>query len=140
TEPGPIRSGDSGKPPGANSWSAELSPLARELLQHAEKMTAAEMLPFLFFDQRERWQTGERIPAEAYLRMLAGIPKGSECAFELIYSEFILREEMGEDPDLEDYLQRFPAFSGQLKRQVELHRILHPAEAAPQPPKTEVAE
>jgi serine/threonine protein kinase len=115
----------------APECASELQVLARELLSHPDKLDPAEMLPVLFFDQRARWQAGERLPAEAYLRMLAGIPNGAQCAFELIYNEFTLREELGEAPDLEEYLRRFPAHAAQLRRQVELHRVL--AGSAPRP-------
>src|SRR5262249_1137895 len=40
---------------------------------------------------------------------------------DLIYSEFLLREELGEHPTCAEYEQRFPAFRDALRRQFKLH-------------------
>jgi WD40 repeat protein len=85
---------------------------------------------FLRLDQRQRWQAGDRVSAEAYLGLLAPIPGGDKLAFDIIYGEFLLREELGEAPGLEEYLGRFPTFAVQLENQIRLHRTvsegLHP--------------
>src|SRR5450755_612381 len=64
----------------------------------AEGKDESEVLDLLCADQIERWRTGERLPAEAYLEMH---PAGWDdaAAFELVYSEFILREDLGESPN-----------------------------------------
>jgi serine/threonine protein kinase len=41
-----------------------------------------------------------------------------------VYNEILLREERGETPRLEEYLQRFPQFAAQLKPLFEVHRAL----------------
>src|SRR5262249_41693064 len=43
---------------------------------------------------------------------------------DLIYSEVLLREERGECPRLEEYLQRFPQHAPSLQRQFDLHQAL----------------
>jgi hypothetical protein len=43
---------------------------------------------------------------------------------DLVYGEFILREEMGEAPAVADYLARFPELADALGRQFELHGAL----------------
>jgi serine/threonine protein kinase len=42
----------------------------------------------------------------------------------LAYGELLLREELGESPDPEEYLRRFPAHAAALRLQFELHRAL----------------
>ena len=58
---------------------------------------------------------------------LAGHP---EAFLDLVYGEFVLREEQGENPETEDYLRRFPAYAEKLRRQFELHRGLADATRA----------
>ena len=47
-----------------------------------------------------------------------------EAAFELIYGEFLLREELGERPSLGEFRWRFPRFAERLQRQLDLHDVL----------------
>jgi len=47
-----------------------------------------------------------------------------ETALELIYGEYLLREEFGERPAREEYLQRFPQYAERLRQQLDLHRAL----------------
>jgi serine/threonine protein kinase len=68
-------------------------------------------------DQADRWWRGERIPAEAYLQLHPSLQGDKEDALALVLGEFVLREELGEAPALEEFLWRFPQFAGQLRRQ-----------------------
>src|SRR5262249_34236328 len=47
-----------------------------------------------------------------------------ELALDLIYAEFLLREELGEHPTLEDYTARFPELAEELRAQIDLHQAL----------------
>jgi serine/threonine protein kinase/tetratricopeptide (TPR) repeat protein len=71
-------------------------------------------------DLVQRWQRGERVPVEAYLRQYPNLESG-ECAFELILTEIILRRDCGDDPPLGEYLWRFPHFEERLRRHFTLH-------------------
>jgi len=42
----------------------------------------------------------------------------------VIYGEFLLREELGEVPELEDYQRDYPDYAVQLAIQLELHRAM----------------
>jgi serine/threonine protein kinase len=75
-------------------------------------------------DQEARWQAGEPVQAEAYLAMLPALARDLENALELVYGEFLLREELGQRPTLDEYVQRFPQHASRLKQQVDLHRAL----------------
>ena len=44
------------------------------------------------------------------------------AAIDLIFAEYLLREEQGERPPLEEFLGRFPQHADELKLQIELHR------------------
>jgi eukaryotic-like serine/threonine-protein kinase len=73
-------------------------------------------------EQVQRWQSGDRAPVEALLQQAATV--SDEEALVLIYGEVLLREELGEAPRLEEYLERFPGYAGPLRRQFALHRLL----------------
>ena len=45
-----------------------------------------------------------------------------QSAIDLIFAEYLLREEQGERPPLEEFLRRFPEHADELKLQIELHR------------------
>jgi eukaryotic-like serine/threonine-protein kinase len=45
-------------------------------------------------------------------------------ALVLIYGEFLLRQELGETPTLDEYLQRFPDCAERLRQQDEFHRAV----------------
>jgi WD40 repeat protein/serine/threonine protein kinase len=52
---------------------------------------------------------------------LAGQP---ESALELIYSEFVAREELGQRPTPQEYFARFPQWENDLRVQFEIHGLL----------------
>src|SRR5438270_99155 len=82
----------------------------------------AQVVAVLAVDQRERWQGGEPIPAEVYLQRYPALQADVEKALELVYGEFLFREEQGEKPTLEEYVQRFPQYADRLRLQWNLHR------------------
>jgi hypothetical protein len=75
-------------------------------------------------DQRRRWQRGDRVPAEAYLQSEPDLRADADQALELVYGEFLLREELGDTPTLDEYVRRFPQLAVRLRQQVEFHRAL----------------
>ncbi len=84
----------------------------------------AELLDRICNDQVRRWRAGHRVPAETYLARYPRLQDDDEAAFELIYGEFLLREEWGETPSNEELEWRFPRFAERLRRQVQLHAVL----------------
>jgi serine/threonine protein kinase/WD40 repeat protein/Tfp pilus assembly protein PilF len=84
----------------------------------------AELVASLRADQRERWRAGERTLAEDYLSAHPAIAADVECAIELIYSEFLLREELGDTPTLEEYARRFPSLAARFKAQLALRHAI----------------
>jgi WD40 repeat protein/serine/threonine protein kinase len=105
-------------------WKEETDSLLRQIQGHGESLSTSELLPILSFHQRSRWQAGTRIPAEAYYDLLSHVPNGNDCIFEIVYGEYLLRTELGEQPVLQEYVERFPQWQDRLRRQIELHRVL----------------
>src|SRR5262249_22118195 len=99
-------------------------PDVRDLLAGEGDLPPAQVAAALLVDQRERWRAGDRVPAEAYLDLFPHLGGDFEYCLELIYGEYLLREEVGEVPDLQGYLERFPGYAERLKVQVALHRAM----------------
>jgi WD40 repeat protein/serine/threonine protein kinase len=81
-------------------------------------------LTLLRADQRERWQRGQRFLVESYLERQPPLANDTEAVLDLIYNEVILRQELGEPLQLEEYQKRFPQLAGQLKDLFDVHQAL----------------
>jgi serine/threonine protein kinase len=84
-----------------------------------------ELLERICIDQVRRWRAGQRVPAETYLAKYPAVQRDDEAIFELIYGEFLLREERGEPPSADELRWRFPRHAERLRRQVDLHELLN---------------
>ena len=96
----------------------------RTVLAEMKNASRGEWPAVLRADQFKRWQHGQRVLAEAYLEHFPELRADEEAALDLIYSEVVLREERGEQPQLEEYVRRFPQQQERLTRQFELHQAL----------------
>jgi serine/threonine protein kinase len=105
---------------------SQLDPNAeiRTLVRQNQRLPLPNLVALLVDDQRARWYRGERVDAEVYLESCAAVPGDRTTALDLIYSEFLIREELGEAPTLEEYQARFPDWAEALARQIELHRAV----------------
>jgi WD40 repeat protein/tRNA A-37 threonylcarbamoyl transferase component Bud32 len=112
-------------------WRQGERPDVGEFLAGLPDLGGTEMVAVLLVDQRERWQVGERVPAESYLRRFPALESASETVVELAYGEYLLREERGERPCLDEYLWRFPCHRDRLRLQVECHQALRQDETTP---------
>src|SRR5438132_1745711 len=112
----PARLPDGGPPPLQELTETVSLPGTAELADLPEGRTTAA----LWQDQRRRWEAGDRPPVEAYLRALTQ-PVPDDVLLDLIYGEFVLRREDGEEPDVEEYERRFPEQAGAIRRQFWLH-------------------
>jgi hypothetical protein len=102
-----------GRPPDLSAFLAEVGSLS-----------TADLAAVLRVDQRQRWQNGERVPAESYLERHPGVRADGEAVVDLIFNEFLLREQLGERPNAAEFLRRFPDCADVLGPQIELHRAL----------------
>jgi eukaryotic-like serine/threonine-protein kinase len=111
-------------------WRLGLRPDVRFFLRETGELTPSQLAAVLRIDQRERWWLGQRARAMAYLNDHPALEAEPEAAIELIYGEFLLREELGESPSLDEYLLDYPRYAARLRSQVELHRALAGGTAA----------
>ncbi|MBI3840282.1 MAG: serine/threonine protein kinase [Planctomycetia bacterium] len=75
-------------------------------------------------DLTARWRANERIPAEHYLHAHPQLTADPESALDVIYTEFLLRIELGERPTDAEYRRRFPQYDRQLSNHFELEQAL----------------
>jgi len=99
-----------------NLWRQGQRPDVREFLSKQKGLTPSQIVAVLCVDQQQRWRTSERIPAETYLSMDPALTGAWADAFELVFAEFRLRQELGENPTVEEFAQRFPRYAGRLQR------------------------
>jgi serine/threonine protein kinase len=134
------RNFDTGPGPGNGDGSAsrgsllEPSELCGELdsvLTGRREAGRDELLERICVDQVRRWRIGQRVPAETYLVRYPGLQADDEATFELIYGEYLLREERGEPPSAEELGWRFPRYAERLRRQVDLHEVLSSVDQSP---------
>jgi tetratricopeptide (TPR) repeat protein/predicted Ser/Thr protein kinase len=112
----------------ARQWSQLLQeqgqPDLSAFLANAGDLSIMQIAAVLRADQQQRWQSGERRPAEAYLEKYPAIAADLEGAVDLIYGEFLLRESVGETPEPAEFLSRFPQYAARLEQQIDFHRAL----------------
>src|SRR5260370_6742481 len=99
-----------------NLWRQGQRPDVREFLSKQRGLAPSQVVAVLCVDQQQRWRTGERIPAETYLSMDPALSGAWADAFELVFAEFRLRQELGENPTVEEFAQRLPRYAGRLQR------------------------
>jgi serine/threonine-protein kinase len=105
-------------------WQDGQRPRVEEFLAAAGVTDAAVFLAVLRVDQSERFRMGEWVKAETYLAAFPAVRDDPELTVDLVFAEFLLREEAGQAPADEEYLRRFPAHAEELRLQLELHRAM----------------
>src|SRR5438046_2697333 len=74
-------------------WDEGPPPDVSAFLQRVGPLSPIQLGAVLRADQRGRWRAGERVLAEDYLRRFPAVLENAETALDLIFNEFLLREE-----------------------------------------------
>jgi serine/threonine protein kinase/predicted Zn-dependent protease len=90
----------------------------------AEDSGLASLIETLRADQCRHWLRGERFLTENYSSEHPEILGHPASALQLIYNEMLLREGDGENPNVDEYIARFPGFADDLKALFEVHQAL----------------
>ena len=98
-------------------------------IDRSDPTATSRLPPSLIEDHRECWRRGERMRVEAYLERFRPNTLEPTDLLDLIYNEVVLREEDGESPQLEEYLDRFPVHGEALRAQFELHQFLRTSDS-----------
>lgn len=110
-------------------WRQGQRPDLEAFLNQYGPLTAEQIVAVQAVDQWERWQVGERVPAEVYLTMQSSLGVGAAGGLDLVYGEYLLREQAGESPGVEEFARRFPQHADALKRQIEVHHAMQDSAA-----------
>jgi len=97
-------------------WRHGQRPNIEEFLHRQENLNADQIIAILGVDQWHRWHGGERVPAEFYLQLHPALTAAWAGSFELVSAEFRIRKELGENPHVEEFLERFPQFTAKLHK------------------------
>ena len=84
-------------------WRRGQRPAVEPFLTRIGHLAPGQLVAVLRVDQYWRWQAGERVLAEVYLEQHAARLTDLEDVLELIYGEYLLREELGESPKLDGF-------------------------------------
>jgi putative methionine-R-sulfoxide reductase with GAF domain len=75
----------------------------------------------LLIDQHHRWQTGDALPVEAYFREFPAVASDPELKLDLVFSELRNTARVsGNNPDIDQFVNRFPDLKDDLIRQFEV--------------------
>src|SRR5262249_40610854 len=105
-------------------WRQGQQPSVEDFLARADIRDPDRIVAVLRVDQWERCRLGQRVPAEAYLDAFPAVRAQAEPALQPVLPRYVLREELGERPALEEYLGRFPQYAAALQLQLELHQAM----------------
>ena len=75
---------------------------------------AGRVLQWCIDDQRQRWSVGKPLAIEAYLKKQPALAANPESVLALVYNEFCLRKELGQQPKPAEYIDRFFGPGGQV--------------------------
>ncbi|HEX3316180.1 MAG TPA: serine/threonine-protein kinase, partial [Gemmataceae bacterium] len=74
---------------------------------------------------REHWSRGERISVEDFVRRHEAVASADEeVLLDVVFAEYVAREELGEKPTVEEYVRRFPKLGERLTRLFSLDEAL----------------
>lgn len=78
----------------------------------------------LCHDLARRLRAGETCTAEEYLGTHPDLASSTDAAVELIYTEFVVRQELGQDPSATEFAERFPALREPLQQVFQIHAAM----------------
>src|SRR4051812_10821714 len=86
------------------------------VLSTAEDVSQPDYVRLVREQQRVLWRRGTPIRVESWVEKHPAFLNDTEAVLDLVYNEIVLREELGERPELAEYVERFPAYPVQLQR------------------------
>jgi eukaryotic-like serine/threonine-protein kinase len=72
---------------------------------------------------REEWSRGHRVSAEEFARQHAAVTD-DEILLDVVFAEYVARQEVGEHPTLDEYVRRFPHLGERLTRLLALDEAI----------------
>ena len=82
-------------------WRQGQQSRVQDFLAQAGVRNSGQILEVLLVDQAERFRLGQGVLAESYLDAFPTVRDDPEQAVDLIFAEYLVREELGEQPAAE---------------------------------------
>lgn len=98
-------------------------PLA-EHFTNPGKSSPENLLEIILIDQQLRWNAGQPLSAESYVSRFRSIELETSDLLDVVYQEYLLCEANGLQPDVADWMKRFPDVASDLDAQVTFHLAL----------------
>jgi serine/threonine-protein kinase len=105
-------------------WRRGEQPRVDDFLAQHDLRDPGRIAAVLRVDQAERFGLGQWVRVEDYFAAFPAVRDDPELAVDLIFAEYLLREEGGELIEPEEYSRRFPEHAEELGLQLELHRAM----------------
>lgn len=74
--------------------------------------------------QQACWEQGNPLSVDSLLQDGAAPEDRENARLELLYNEFCVRERLGDEPTIDEYLRGYPELEGRLRRLFEVHEAL----------------
>ncbi len=95
----------------------------------AESEVRAEIISV---DQSNRWKRGIGVPVERYFQEFPSLAADHKLKLNLIVAEFLIRRELGETPEIDNFVSRFPDCREALQQKLQGQRAAIPTEKSPE--------
>src|SRR5262249_44032240 len=96
-----------------------------------ESVTASDLAVRRACDElSRRLRSGLACEAEDFLAADPAIGTDPDAVLELLYTEFIVREQLGEQPRPQEWLDRFPQWRTELTQLFEVHTLVEQEQAS----------
>ncbi len=87
----------------------------------------AELVRTIAEDQQRQWMCGRRYPLEGYFGRHPQLREAREPLLDVIYNEVRLRNLIGDNVTVEEYLRRFPHLADELEPLFQVHSAMESA-------------
>jgi serine/threonine protein kinase/WD40 repeat protein len=100
------------------------SPGIEHYVQRCGNLKPQKLVRLLILDQLLGCEGNAPTPSERYFDLFPELRDDTESAIDLVFSEFMLCERLGLDPDIEEFVERFPDYGEELRRQAAFQRAM----------------
>jgi serine/threonine protein kinase len=115
--------------PGRPQDPSSLLALRRDL--DARNLPVAGVAACIKADMRQRFSQGDRRAVSGYLEVFPELGEFNDLILSLVYEEYCLREEGGENPDPDSFCDRYAPWRDSIASQLRYHRPLSLAVGGP---------
>lgn len=105
-------------------WQTGQQPRIEAFVSGQPGLSVSELAAIARVDLRQRWRRGERPAASDYLTRFPQLQSDPAQVVDLIYCEFLVREELGERCHMPLLQAQFPQHAAELAAQLDLHCAL----------------